>query len=256
MATVKAAEATQAPAPARTADQVMAALAAPIPAELVKTRVGSGGRQLAYIQAQTVMDRLDDAAGPANWWVEIQMADLWVKCRLTVRLPDGATIMREGIGGYPDMPTDEDRVKGAASDALKRAGVLFGVGRNLYDDHVPDYAHQPARPPAQQQRPGNWGSPNGGGPRPQQQQQQQPRPQQQGGGKQYGPPRSGKGMYAWAKEHGCINQVNDLAKSWGIEGRMVDWDEATVKQVYAAAAGEAAGAGVSAGEEAADEYNF
>jgi hypothetical protein len=244
---------TSAPAPvaSRTADQVMAALAAPIPADKIKTRTGSGGRQLAYIQAQTVMDRLDEAVGPENWWTEIQMAESWVKCRLTIRFPDGMTLMREGIGGYPDMPAEEDRVKGAASDALKRAGVLFGVARNLYEDHVPDSPGQTARPPAQQ-RQGSWGPPNGSGPRP----QQQPQRQQQGGGQQYGPPRSGRGLFAWAKEHGCVKQVNDLAKAWGLEGRMVDWDEATVKQVYAAAVGESAEAGVGAGEEPADEDNF
>lgn len=251
MATAKAAEAV--PSPARTADQVMAALAAPIPADKIRTRKGDRGRDLAYIQVPTVIDRLNEAVGPANWWNEIEMSGTWVKCKLSVRLPDGQTITREGIGGYPNMPSDEDRVKGGASDAFKRAGALMGIGLHLYEDIVPDYA-QPAQPPAQQPQ-GKWGAPNGGGQRPQQPRRQ---PQQDGGGQQYGPPRSGRGLYAWAKEHGCVNQVNELAKSWGVTGKIVEWDEATVKQVYAAAVGEAGEAG-DASEEyhaPADEYNF
>jgi hypothetical protein len=250
MATKAAETSSPAPVTTRTAEQVMAALAAPIPAEKIRSRPASGGRQLAYITAQTVMERLDEAVGPANWWMEIQMAEAWVKCRLTIRFPDGSTMFREGVGGYPDMPNEEDRVKGGASDSLKRAGVLYGIARDLYEDLTPDHSPQPARPPAQRQ--GSWGPPNGSGPRP----QQQPQRQQQGGGQQYGPPRSGRGLFAWAKEHGCVKQVSDLAKAWGLEGRMVDWDEATVKQVYAAAVGESAEAGVGAGEEPADEYNF
>jgi hypothetical protein len=234
----------------KTRDQIMAALAAPIPEDQIKYRVGSGGRQLAYITAQTAMERLDRELGPANWWNEMEMHERYAQCRLTLLFPDGSTLSRVGVGGYPDMPSEEDRVKGGATDAFKRTCVLMGIARNLYEDLTPDHAPQPARPPAQRQ--GSWGPPNGSGPRP----QQQPQRQQQGGGQQYGPPRSGRGLFAWAKEHGCVKQVSDLAKAWGLEGRMVDWDEATVKQVYAAAVGESAEAGVGAGEEPADEYNF
>jgi hypothetical protein len=31
-------------------------------------------------------------------------------------LPDGKAVTREAVGGYPEMPTDEDKVKGGDSD--------------------------------------------------------------------------------------------------------------------------------------------
>ena len=57
-----------------------------------------------------------------------------MRCALTIILPDGRAVTREAIGGYPDMPAEEDRVKGGDSDAFKRACVLFGIGEYLYGD--------------------------------------------------------------------------------------------------------------------------
>jgi hypothetical protein len=175
---------------ATTNDEVFERLSAPIPPEQIKSRKGSQGRDLLYIQVPTVIDRLDSACGPGAWWNEMEMAEHYVKCRLSIRLPDGLVITREGIGGYPDMPTEEDRVKGGASDSLKRAAALFGIGLSLSEDYAAQQ-HAQAQPPARQAAPprrtgGGWGAgqPQGQAPRP---------PQRHGnGGGNYGPPKTGR----------------------------------------------------------------
>ena len=82
----------------------------------------------------TARHRLNDVLGPANWSCRVEPADRWVRCSLTIILPDGKAVTREAVGGYPEMPTDEDKVKGGDSDAFKRACVLFGIGEYLYGD--------------------------------------------------------------------------------------------------------------------------
>lgn len=116
---------------------VFDALALPFPDEEVKT-LRKGGREMRYITARIARRRLDEVLGPANWEVDVQPADRWVKCTLTVTVWTGDrqryVLQRSAIGGYPEMPSEEDRVKGGDSDAFKRACALFGVGSYLYGD--------------------------------------------------------------------------------------------------------------------------
>ena len=90
-------------------------LAAPFAAEEVRSRRGPRG-DLRYITARVARRRLNDVLGPANWSCRIEPGDRWVRCSLTIILPDGRAVTREAIGGYPDMPAEEDRVKGGDSD--------------------------------------------------------------------------------------------------------------------------------------------
>ncbi len=76
---------------------------------------------LPHLDARAVMDRLD-AICPDHWSFTLEViSPSAVKGRLTVM---GVT--REDIG-------EGDTLKGASSDALKRAAVHFGIGRYLYD---------------------------------------------------------------------------------------------------------------------------
>ncbi len=114
-------------------------LAEPFPAEAVgaKPQSVSGNRALAvfYIDARDVADRLDQVVGPENWQDTYDvLADGSVTCRLSVRVPGGEWITKMDVGS-PAGVDPGDRVKGAFSDALKRAGVKFGIGRYLY--HIP-----------------------------------------------------------------------------------------------------------------------
>lgn len=117
--------------------EVFRLLGKPFARDEIKTRV-QGGTKLSYITARTARKRLNEVLGPSNWWCELTPGDVWVKCRLWVRLPSGV-IFRDGMGGYPKMPTADDAAKGGASDALKIAAVQFGVGEYLYGDILADY---------------------------------------------------------------------------------------------------------------------
>ena len=117
-----------------TTAEIMAALAAPFPAADIEWRVGSTnaektrGLALAYLTSRAVQQRLDDAVGPANWTNEfVPWGDKGVLCTLSLRL-DGAWIAKADGAEQ----TDIEPVKGGFSDALKRAAVLWGVGRYLY----------------------------------------------------------------------------------------------------------------------------
>lgn len=120
------------------------ALADPFGKDEVKTKPGGGGRQLKYITARTVMNRLDEVAGPEGWWDEYAPLEHSVICRLTIRLPDGSTVTKCDAGGYAGMSDQGDDDKSGFSDAFKRAAAKFGVGRHLYGDGVPTFAREPA----------------------------------------------------------------------------------------------------------------
>ncbi len=142
-------------------DEVWRRLAEPFPQEEVQWRleVLSKDRKRAlvvpYVDARTVLDRLDQVVGPEGWHDEYQvLADnvreaegkrervVEVKCRLTV-----LGVSKEDVG-------EGDSLKAAFSDALKRAAVKFGVGRYLYRlegqwvDYDPERGRfTPPRPP-------------------------------------------------------------------------------------------------------------
>ena len=112
------------------------ALCEPFPAEYIDWRVGSTtgdkakGMALAYIDARTVMDRLDSVCGPANWQCNYTPGcNGSIVCNLGIRMPSGEWIWKaDGAGA-----TDVEGEKGMLSDALKRAAVRWGVGRYLYE---------------------------------------------------------------------------------------------------------------------------
>lgn len=103
---------------------------------------------LAYITARGVMNRLDEAVGPANWDMHLQPIDMGVSakldkqgnhtdykgfvCTLTLRIEDEEcnvkVVTRQDVANL----TDFEAIKGGASGAIKRAAVQFGIGRYLY----------------------------------------------------------------------------------------------------------------------------
>ncbi len=110
------------------------ALRAPIPVERIKWRVGATNRDktkgmaLAYIDARVLQDRLDDTVGIENWQNEIvQLHGGTYICRLGIRVEGEWIWKSDGAGA-----TDFEPEKGACSDAFKRSGVQWGVGRELY----------------------------------------------------------------------------------------------------------------------------
>lgn len=118
--------------------EMFSALAAEFPRDAIHwraqtvTKAGDKALALAYLDARDVMDRLDAVCTPGGWrntvtetpkgrlvaTIEIKVGDEWV----------GKT---DGAGD-----TAVEGEKGGISDALKRAAVLWGIGRYLY--RMPD----------------------------------------------------------------------------------------------------------------------
>ena len=172
-------------------------LAAPFAAEEVRSRRGPRG-DLRYITARTARRRLNEVVGPANWSCRVEPSERWVRCALTVITPDGKAVTREAIGGYPDMPTEEDRVKGGDSDAFKRACVLFGIGEYLYGDE----SVEPPAPPTS----------NG-----------------DGRGEPRNVPRdrisfsNAREFYGWLKDNGHLGLAEEIAGREDYPARVVNW---------------------------------
>lgn len=117
----------------------------PFPRELISWRVGAMNKEktkaiaLAYIDARDVMERLDDVCGPNNWQALYPHANGKTSCKIGLfipvyhafgdKAPDCQWVWKENGCGDSDI----EAAKGAFSDALKRAAVLWGVGRYLYD---------------------------------------------------------------------------------------------------------------------------
>jgi len=130
-------------------------LRAPFPVESVQWRVGARssdkkrGQALPYLTARDVQERLDEVVGPENWKNELLAAPNGngVMCVISLKVA-GEWVSKADIAQQDDISgaehgTDkadkklEIAVKGAASDAFKRAAVLWGIGRYLYAIEAP-----------------------------------------------------------------------------------------------------------------------
>ncbi len=215
--------------------EFFAALTAPIPRDELRTR-SQAGRTFTYITPRTLYIRLDEVAGPGNWYTEYTETKKGFSCKLYINVPDDDPelggdpgerrrwMFKEDGGGFAGMPENDNDAKSGYSDAAKRAGAVWGIARELYGDGVPDYieaAQAPAPhcgpPPQQQQRQAppqqqrqappqnqsyNPSPPQNYGPPQQQRQappQQQQAPQGQGGYDNFKVPPAGKAVFAWAK---------------------------------------------------------
>ena len=88
------------------------------------TRDGKKGIALAYIDARDVMHRLDEVCGIGGWQNRYPFPGC---CEIGIELPEGWIWKAHGAG-----ETNVEGEKGQYSDAFKRAGVMWGLGRYLY----------------------------------------------------------------------------------------------------------------------------
>lgn len=122
-------------------------LAEPFSTKRIAWRVGSTskdkkkGQALPYIDARCVQDRFDEVVGPANWTVQFHPSPVGngMVARIGVKV-NGEWVYKEDGAQLDTVKNDDSRanaseiaVKGAYSDAIKRAAVMWGVGRYLYD---------------------------------------------------------------------------------------------------------------------------
>lgn len=105
--------------------------------------IATKGIALAYLNARDVMERLDEVCGVSGWQArypfigccEIGIKITWTHCRdskivdATTFKVDKEWVWKSNGAGQSDIEAE----KGQYSDAFKRAAVLWGIGRYLYD---------------------------------------------------------------------------------------------------------------------------
>jgi hypothetical protein len=216
-------------------DDIMEKLAAPFEAWEIRTRTVQG-RTITYINAATAQERLDKVMGIVNWRPSYKAVDKGIECTIAIFFDDLGWIEKSDVGGYPGMQVrdqatgelvedEENDVKGAYSDAFKRAASAWGVGRYLRLGTPPAGAPRPreAAAPAtshHQKRRDQWG------------------PTRRADGS---PPQTGKALYAWIREQeqrgveGLLKYLNGWARLQDFPGRMVDWEPGQVAEAFAEA---------------------
>jgi hypothetical protein len=98
-----------------------------------KDKSGTKAIFMAYIDARDVFDRLDEVAGQENWQNKQEiMSNGSMKCSLSIKINDTWIVKEDGAG-----TRSTETEKSAYSDAIKRAAVLWGIGRYLYDVKTP-----------------------------------------------------------------------------------------------------------------------
>ncbi len=116
----------------------------PVPKESLQLRPGARSKDgaqalvIAYIDADYVAETLDTVVGPSNWRTQCQeITDAGViAVRRSIAIRVGEEWIEKWDYGYPNsivdgQVKDEEPLKSAASDALKRAARLWGIGREL-----------------------------------------------------------------------------------------------------------------------------
>ncbi|HLV51089.1 MAG TPA: Rad52/Rad22 family DNA repair protein [Flavobacterium sp.] len=82
---------------------------------------------LAYKDARVDMNRLDAVCG-TNWQDKYELIDNQLFCSIGIKIGDD-WVWRQDVG----EESFTEKTKGRASDAFKRAGFRWGIGRELYD---------------------------------------------------------------------------------------------------------------------------
>ena len=103
------------------------------------------GRKMDYVDARYVMDRLDEIAGPGHWQSKVEPApfaedgyafittiSIWIDelNQWVAKTDGGGQDSNKNRAGEKIGP--ENDFKGALSDSFKRAAVLWGIARDLY----------------------------------------------------------------------------------------------------------------------------
>lgn len=90
------------------------------------------GIVLPYVTNRAIQSRLDAVCGPSNWRNEFREWQVGkrqgVLCGISIRINGEWVTKWDGAEN-----TEFEAVKGGLSDAMKRAGVQWGIGRYLYD---------------------------------------------------------------------------------------------------------------------------
>lgn len=120
-----------------TIDSINKELCAPFPANQVKwipkATNGDKTRALAvpYIDPRDVAERLDQVLGPLGWAVDHKNVAGQTITGIGINHPENENWIWKWDVGFNSSSDDEVSVKGSVSDGLKRAAILWGIGRYL-----------------------------------------------------------------------------------------------------------------------------
>ena len=100
----------------------------------VEVRVGGGGNLLLYKTARVDAQVLDETVGNLNWQKRFYQVKETMVCSIGINVNyDDPT--KEPLWVWKDDGGDDDytmeKVKAELSDATKRAGFAWGIGRSL-----------------------------------------------------------------------------------------------------------------------------
>ena len=98
----------------------------------VKQITAKGALLLLYKTARTDMDMLDEVIGAENWCCDYKEIKGNLYCGISVRTSAGDWITKWDCGIESRSDGEGNEKKGEASDAAKRAGTRWGIGRELY----------------------------------------------------------------------------------------------------------------------------
>jgi hypothetical protein len=99
----------------------------------VKECKKNGALLLLYKTARTDYEMLDDVLGPEGWKVAYSEIKGNLYCTLSIWSDKrGEWISKQNCGTESREDGEGNEKKGEASDAMKRAGVTLGIGRELY----------------------------------------------------------------------------------------------------------------------------
>lgn len=97
----------------------------------VKKVTDKGAILLLYKTARTDMDVLDEAVGAENWTCDYREIKGNLYCGIGIRHSD-EFVWKWDCGIESREDEEGNQKKGEASDAFKRAGFKWGIGRELY----------------------------------------------------------------------------------------------------------------------------
>lgn len=98
----------------------------------VKKVSDKGAVLLLYKTARTDMDVLDESVGAEHWTCDYEEIKGNLYCRIGVYCEGVGWVYKEDCGIESREDGEGNEKKGEASDAFKRAGFKWGIGRELY----------------------------------------------------------------------------------------------------------------------------
>lgn len=108
----------------------------PLRADEIEVRIGqvkkdgTGFSLLLYKTSRTDMALLDETVGAMNWKCRYEVVRDSMFCYISIYDSDKKEWIEKGNAGDK---ADMEVIKSEASDALKRAGTVWGIGRELYN---------------------------------------------------------------------------------------------------------------------------